>query len=303
MKLVEDGHIRLNSPVGEILPQLNTPPFNEINILHLLTHTSGLHADGNVFENKYQRNYWGIIDDAYKKNKEKDFDWIAAAMGVVGSGVRTKPGVEWAYSSSGYTLLGAVIEKVTGIHAHDYIEESILKPLGMVDSAFDLTPEKAKRMIVTDEDSEKHINGIINGTNKSYLPDKLKIPGTSGSMKGTVRDLVRFGNMLLGHSDVRILGRKGIEAMFKMRVHKLPNYCWGANGAERSYCAGFDLRIDEPFLVSDTTISHEGSGAAAFYIDPVEDMVAAWFSPYTETTGWCVKTQFNTVNVIWSGLK
>jgi CubicO group peptidase (beta-lactamase class C family) len=82
----------------------------------------------------------------------------------------------------------------------------------------------------------------------------------------------------------------------------LPNFCWGSNGAPRSYCAGFDLRTDEPFIISEGTISHEGAGACALYIDPAEDMTAAWFSAYTPTTDWSIKTQFNTVNVIWSGL-
>ncbi|MCL1884520.1 MAG: beta-lactamase family protein [Defluviitaleaceae bacterium] len=303
MKLVEDGHIRLNTGIGEILPQLNTPPFNAINIMHLLTHTSGLHADGGCYENKYQQNYWSTIGNAMK-NKKKDFDWISAAMGVAGSGVRKKPGEEWAYCSFGYVLLGEIITRVSGEHCNDYIINNICKPLGMNDTCFDLTPELAKRIITTKKDDEKFINELINGTYKPTDRDKLKIPSTSGGMNGTVRDLIKFGNMFLGHvpEGVRILGRKGIEAMFKPRIHKLPNYCWGANGVERTFCAGFDMRIDEPFLISDEAISHEGAGASALYIDPKEDMVAAWFSPYTETTDWCIKTQFNTINVIWSGL-
>jgi CubicO group peptidase (beta-lactamase class C family) len=96
MKLVEDGQIRLYTSVGEILSQLNTPPFNGITILNLLTHTSGLHADDGCYDNKYQTGYRELIETAMKKrNKKKEFDWISAAMKVVGSGVRTKPGAEW----------------------------------------------------------------------------------------------------------------------------------------------------------------------------------------------------------------
>jgi CubicO group peptidase (beta-lactamase class C family) len=43
MKLVEDGVTRLDVPVGEILPQFNTPPYNGITLFQLLTHTSGMH--------------------------------------------------------------------------------------------------------------------------------------------------------------------------------------------------------------------------------------------------------------------
>ncbi|MCL2357689.1 MAG: beta-lactamase family protein [Defluviitaleaceae bacterium] len=306
MRLVEDGKLRLTTPVGEILPQLNTPPFNAINILHLLTHTSGLHADSNCFENKYQKGYWGIIDAAFKlHDKKTDFDWITASLGTIGSGVRTKPGEEWAYSSFGYVLLGAVIEKLTGIHAETYIIEKIAKPLGMADTCFDLTPDLAKRIVATSERVEKDLKEVIDGT---YTPsdwDLLKIPSTGGGMNGTVLDLTRFGNMFLGYAPdgTRVLGRKAIEAMFKKRVHALQSFCWGANGAPRSCGAGFEFRIDNESLAPDQTISHEGAGGAALYIDPVEDMVTAFFSAYAEKSEWLPNAMFNTLNVIYSGLR
>ncbi|MCL2224061.1 MAG: beta-lactamase family protein [Defluviitaleaceae bacterium] len=308
MKLVEDGKLRLNSSVGEFLPQLNTPPFNAITILHLLSHTSGLYADDGCFENKYQTNYWGLIKDAAARYEKKDgeFDWIAAAMNVVGSGVRTKLGEEWAYCTFGYVLLGAVIEKITGVHAHDYIMENIAKPLNMADSCFgdDMTPSLAKRCAITYESSEKEVQEIVDGTRKLSKWDLLKIPSTGGGMSGTVRDLVSFGNMFLGYGNERVLGRKGREAMFKTRFHDLPNFCWGAGGAPRSYCAGFDLRLDVLSLASESAISHEGAEGAALYIDPDEDMVIAWFAPFVDSAiGWFPNAMYNTTNVIFSGLE
>lgn len=49
MQLVEDGYIRLSTPVGEILPQFAEKPFDGITLLQLLTHTSGLYPDGGCF--------------------------------------------------------------------------------------------------------------------------------------------------------------------------------------------------------------------------------------------------------------
>ena len=49
MKLVEDGITRLDVKVSEILEQFNTPPYNDINIFQLLTHTSGLYPDKGCF--------------------------------------------------------------------------------------------------------------------------------------------------------------------------------------------------------------------------------------------------------------
>ncbi|MCL1877946.1 MAG: beta-lactamase family protein, partial [Defluviitaleaceae bacterium] len=288
MKLVEDGKLRLTTPVGEILPQLNTPPFNTINILHLLSHTSGLHADGGCFENKYQTNYWAMLETAIEAHKKNggEFDWIAASLATIGSGMVTKPGENWAYCTYGYMLLGAVIEKLTGVHAHDYIMENIAKPLGMTDSCFEITPDLAKRSIVTSEWIENIGKKIIAGTYEKDNRKLYKIPSTGGGMSGTVRDLTRFGDMFLGHGGSAVLGRKAREAMFKKRVHDLPNFCWFSGGAPRSYCAGFDLRTDVHSLAPDATISHEGAGGAAVYIDPVEDMTIAWFAAYCEGSEW-----------------
>ncbi|MDR0272372.1 MAG: beta-lactamase family protein [Clostridiales bacterium] len=307
MKMVEDGHTRLNVPVGEILPQFNTPPFNEINLLHLLTHSSGLHADPGCLPNKYQSNYWKLISDAIDKHdfeKDGEFDWISASLAVIGSGMRKRPGEEWAYCSYGYTILSAVVEKLTGMRYQEYVTENILKPIGMNDTCFDLTPELAKRAIVSNERMEQELNDIINGKSETDKWELAKIP--EAGMNGTAYDLVRFGNMFLSNgisNGNRVLGRKGVEKISAKQIHDLPNYSWGAGGVGRSYCAGFDLRTDQPFICSDNTFSHEGAGYASIYIDPTEDMVAAWFVPFTEHDRWIVKSLYNVVNVIWSGLK
>ncbi|MCL2765687.1 MAG: beta-lactamase family protein [Treponema sp.] len=308
MKLAEDGLTRLDVPVGEILPQFNTPPYNGVTLFQLLTHTSGMHSDGGCFDNKYQTNYWKLIEDAYKlcaEDKKKEFDWISAALGTIGNGFRIKPDTEWAYCSFGFVILGAVIEKLTGIHANKYIEDYICKPLGMKDTAFDLTPEMAKRYIVTDEDAEKHLNDVINGKpiEPHWIGDTLNIPSTGGGLDSTSYDVNRFGNMMLfnGTLDgVRILGRKAVEKMTSIAVD-YPNYCWGANEKNRFYGVGFDMRNGPAFTFSDGTYMHEGAGACSLYIDPKEELVAAWIVPFAKE-GWFSRALFNVQNIIWSGI-
>ena len=307
MKLVEDGVTRLDVPVGEILPQFNTPPFNGVTLFQLLTHTSGMHSDDGCFENKYQSSYWKLIDDAYKlcdPDKKNEFDWLAAALGTIGSGFRVKPDTEWAYCSFGFVVLGAIIEKLTGVHAHKYIEDNICKPLGLKDTAFSLTAEKAKRYIVTDDELEKYVNDTINGTYKpQWISEKLNIPSTGGGMEGTSYDINRFGNMVLfgGTLDgVRILGRKAVERMTTI-VSALPNFTWNAKEKERYYGIGFDMRNGPAFTFSQGTFMHEGAGACSLYIDPKEDLVAAWIVPFAKE-GWFSRALFNVQNIIWSGV-
>ena len=307
MKLVEDGVTRLDVSVGEILPQFNSPPYNAVNLFNLLTHTSGLHADKGCFENKHQLTYWDMIERGYRLHKTEDgeFDWIAAALSSIGNGFRVKPNTEWAYCSFGYTILGAVIEKLTGMSAHKFIEDNITKPLGMKDTVFDLTPGMAERFIVTDEELEKVINSVINGTYEpQWIGEKLKIPNTGGGLNGTAYDLVRFGNMMLfggTFEGTRILGRKAVEKMTTPAIHNKPDYCWNANTQDRGYGIGFDMRNGIEFSFSQNTFLHEGSGACAMYIDPKEEFAAAWIVPYV-VDGWFGRAQYNTQNIIWSGI-
>jgi len=307
MKLVEDGVTRLDVPVGEILPQFNTPPFNGVTLFQLLTHTSGMHADDGCFENKYQTNYWKMIDDAYKlcePDKKNEFDWLAAALGTTGNGFRVKPDTEWAYCSFGFVVLGAVIEKLTGISAHKFIEDNICKPLSLKDTSFDVTADMAKRYIITDEGLEKYVNDTINGTYKpQWIGEILNIPSTGGGMNSTAYDVTRFGNMMLSGgtlNDARILGRKAVERMTTI-VSALPNYTWNAKEKERFYGVGFDMRNGPAFTFSTGTFMHEGSGACSLYIDPKEELVAAWIVPFAKE-GWFSRALFNVHNIIWSGL-
>ena len=307
MKLVEDGVTRLDVPVGEILPQFNTPPFSGITLFQLLTHTSGMHADGGCFENKYQTSYWDNIEIAYKLRKKEDgeFDWIAAALGTIGNGFRVKQDTEWAYCSFGYAILGAVIEKLTGTNAQKYIEDNICKPLGMKDTSFEISLDMAKRFIITslNDDVLKHIDNALNGKKETH-PLWDTIPDTAGGLYSTPYDLVRFGNMMLSNGTLdgaRVLGRKAVEKMTTLAIHNLPDYCWKANTRDRGYGVGFDMRSGPAFTHSPGTFMHEGWGYSSLYIDPKEQLTAAWFVPFAKNE-WFPRAQYSVQNVIWSGL-
>lgn len=310
MKLVEDGATRLDVPVREILPQFNTPPYNAITLHHLLTHTSGLHADGGCFDNKYQTNYWDMIDKAHKLHdsaKDGNFDWIAAALGTIGCGLASKPDTEWAYCSFGFAILGAVIEKLSGMPAEGFIEGQIIKPLGMKDTSFEITGDMARRFIISSlrKDIETRIDDALNGRKPKKDSPWDMIPDTGGGLNSTVYDLIRFGNMMLsgGTLDgVRILGRKAVEKMTTLAISGKPDNCWKANNPDRGYGVGFDMRSGPAFTHSPGTFMHEGWGYSSLYIDPKEEMAAAWFVPFTRDE-WFSRAQWSVQNVIWSGIK
>lgn len=295
-KLVEDGKMRLDQYVGDFIDEFKAPPFDKINIAHLLTHTSGMMADPGCFESKYVKYPWDFIENM------KGDNWIEAALS---SGMRKQPGEEWAYCSFGYVILGEVISRVSGIFANDYIIENIVKPCEMDDTFFDLTMDAAGRHAVRNERMEEHINSILS---QKTIDDGVwgKIPGTGGELHSTAPDLCKFGTMLLNkgsYNGKRILGRKAVEKM--TTLHTTPDirdYCWNAGGVPRRYGLGPDLRHNLTSLYTKDSFFHEGAGGCCLLIDPAEKLVAAWFIPFVNNV-WCAHALFNVSAIMWSGLE
>lgn len=299
-QLAEDGKLRVNQKVGEIISEFSEKPFDEITIAHLLSHTSGLHPDGGCFPNKYFMSPWHYIKDG------KGEGWIANSLKC---GMRKAPGEEWAYCSYGFMILGEIITRVSGEFANDYITEHILKPCGLKDTGFDYNnKEVLQRTNFPDEEREKYVNAILNDTYKEDEWDVAfkHLPGTGGDLYSTAYDLCRFGIMLQqnGYIDgVRIIGRKAIEKMSALYTGpEIRDYCWNAGGVIREYGLGPDLRCNEASLYSKGTFFHEGAGGCALIIDPKERMVAAWFIPFVNDV-WCPEPIHNAPAVMWSGLK
>lgn len=296
-KLAEDGMLRLDQTVGEFIDEFKEPPFNKINIAHLLSHTSGMYPDPGSFENKYFKSPWYFIE------KMEGTNWIEAALSA---GLYKNPGEEWAYCSFGYVILGEIITRVSGVFAHDYIVENIVKPCGLKDTGFTPTREQALRMNIQNKYREERLLSFLNGKKQD---DSIwsKIPSTGGGMFSTAYDLNKFGMMLLNngttYEGTRIIGRKAVEKMTSFYLTgDIKDYCWNAGGVPRLYGLGPDMRYNLTTFYTKGTYFHEGAGACCLIIDPFEKLVASWFVPFTSYT-WHAHALFNVAAIIWSGLK
>lgn len=123
MKLIEEGRLSLDTRVTTFFPALH--PDQPITISNLLNHTSGIRE---------------VLADAGLKEK------IFAGMKVShaellsyfsGQPLDFKPGTDYAYSNSGYDILGMIIEKITGKTYESAVNENIFKPLKMNKSGYD----------------------------------------------------------------------------------------------------------------------------------------------------------------------
>lgn len=133
MRLVDEGKIGLDAPVERYLSRWHLPsssfPADGVTLRRLLSHTAGLSVSG------YRG--WGphdlipSLEESLSGN-----DNGAGAVSIV-----TMPGSGWAYSGGGYTLTQLLVEEASGRHFADYMRDAVLRPLGMTESSFALTPK------------------------------------------------------------------------------------------------------------------------------------------------------------------
>ena len=131
LKLVQDGKIGLNDKVVQLIAdkpyqgKTVDERWNAITIQHLLHHTAGFNRSASydpMFYDGHIASALGVTSPAGKKN-------IIRFM--LAQRLDHAPGTKYAYSNFGYSLLGRVIENVSGKPYFDYIQEEILDPLSL----------------------------------------------------------------------------------------------------------------------------------------------------------------------------
>ncbi|HEY4574193.1 MAG TPA: serine hydrolase domain-containing protein [Thermoanaerobaculia bacterium] len=117
LQLVEAGKIALDDPIGKYLTDYpNQDVAAKVTVRHLLTHTGGT---GDIFGPDFDKNRLTLREHG-------DYLKLYGARGP-----DHEPGGEIRYSNYGFVLLGALIEKVTGMSYYDYVQSKIYQPAGM----------------------------------------------------------------------------------------------------------------------------------------------------------------------------
>jgi CubicO group peptidase (beta-lactamase class C family) len=121
MKLVEDGRVQLDAPVATYLPELAVARDTTLRIRSLLRQTSGL----SVFDDYPEVDTLGSGPDSTMFPFHRVVTMIGAHAPLY------PPDSWWSYNNSNYTLLAAVIERVTGLTYDEYLARVLFRPLGM----------------------------------------------------------------------------------------------------------------------------------------------------------------------------
>lgn len=213
MQLVEQKRVDLDAPVKRYLPEFHpVNPFNqsEITLRQLMTHRSGLvrePAVGHYFDPTSPT----LSDTIASLNKSEL---------IYPPGQRTK------YSNAGITVVGAVIEKLTGAPFAQSLTQSVLQPIGCTSTTFTATASIAGK--------------LANGQMWTYYGRKFDAPifalGTepAGNLYSTTSDLGRFLSMLFAGGRGRngqVLQTQTLDEMYRVQ--------FDPPGTKRGYGLGF----------------------------------------------------------------
>lgn len=190
LQMAEQGKLRLDVPITTYIPDYPKASGEQITIHHLLTHSSGI-PNYTSFPNFFKdisRNYYSPADFV-KLFWEMPLEF--------------KPGEKFAYSNSGYFLLGYIIEQVSGKTYETCLQENIFTPLHMNDSGFDHSEKITKNRAAAYEK---------NGSSYNIAPYiDMNLPYAAGSMYSTAEDLYLWDQAL--YTD-KLVSAKSRELMF-----------------------------------------------------------------------------------------
>ncbi len=200
LQLVDQGKIKLDGKLSDYLPDYRKDIGDKVTVHQLLNHTSGIPSYTGLpgFFQDVSRNPYKV-DDFVKKYTSNDLEF--------------EPGSKFSYNNSGYFLLGAIIEKVTGKPYEQVLKENIFEPLGMKNTGYDRFDTLIEKRATG---YQKTANGFINAP---YLD--MSIPYAAGSLYSTVEDLYLWDQAL--YTD-KVLPPQTKQVMFKPH---LANYAYG----------------------------------------------------------------------------
>lgn len=173
LKLRDEGHVQLDRAAARYLPELAdvvypTVDSPRITLRHILTHTSGLPRMGNFPE--------------YPSHDFGREEFLATLSGL---GLERAPGQRRVYSNLGFQLLGPLIQNVTWTDHRKYIQDAVLRPIGMGGATFRPEDVPAKKLAV----------GHGRGPDKTPVRRPVWRPGAAdaaGGLYASVEDLAAY---------------------------------------------------------------------------------------------------------------
>jgi CubicO group peptidase (beta-lactamase class C family) len=188
--LVDEGKVALDADIATYLPDY---PLHgrRITVLNLLTHSSGIRS--------YTDNLVDPSALTVEKSVRELIDEFKDELPYF------EPGESIRYSNSNFVLLGAIIEKISGMAYADFMAKRVFEPLGMESTAFE----------GHERNGRKRVEGYQRGRSKPFekaLPINMTQAYAAGALISTVDDLARWGGAI---DQRRLLSAESWKQMFR----------------------------------------------------------------------------------------
>ena len=308
MMLLEEGQFLLDDPLAKFIPEfadqkvgvenngkLDLVPLKRpITIQDLLRHTSGI---------TYEHTGNGLVQQLYQQShvRSRKIDNAEHAALVASLPLICQPGAEWNYSRS-TDILGRIIEVVSGKSLGAFLDQRILAPLQMTETAFYTGAENAARL------AEPFATDPWTGDKVQLFSmiEKPVMESGGGGLVSTTMDYARFCQMLLNGGELdgtRIIGRKTLEFMASDHLDPSVKIQGTLTQPGHSFGLGFGVRTQAgiaPFSGSVGQFFWSGMGGTFFWIDPKEDLFAIFMS---QAPGQRVYTRTLVRNLVYAAME
>lgn len=248
MRLVERGRILLNEPVAQTLPDFGVNGKGDVRLWHLLTHTSGLNE--------------GWVELARGPERWEWLRWLAR---VCAAPLSFPPGTRYMYCNSTFTCMAELVQRLTGQDYGEYLQQSVLEPLGMRDTAF--VPAESQRLVPVLDPP---------WLDDDHRPRWIGMRNPAGGLWSTAQDLIRFGQAFLrgGKLDgYQLLAPATLRVMTSLQTEGIASTT-GAGEFQSYYGLGFSKagRRGEPGpsaeLRTPAGFGHGGATGTYLWVEP-----------------------------------
>ena len=263
MLLVDEGKVNVDDPVEKYLPEFRgqmvqvtqddstkvlKPPKHPITVRNVLSHTSGLPFQTSVEHPK--------LDGLPLRE---------AVLSYANTPLKHEPDSKYEYSNAGINTAGRIIEVVSGMSYEQFLDERLLKPLGMKDTTFWPNEEQIGRLAKSYRPNAKtkELEEFPISQLQYPLSDRSRrFPMPAGGYFATAGDVGRFCQMLLNGGTLD--GRRYLsEAAVKQMTSKQTG-----DALKDGYGLGFST--------GGTTFGHGGAHSTNMTVDTQKGLVTVW---------------------------
>lgn len=272
MILQEDGLLDLSRSVSQYIPEFIGEGKSDVLISHLLTHTPGI-IDEEVQKHIQKKLESAGINNDEIRDKISFEDYLKLGFDTP---MWKKPGEAMQYFNYGYSLLGLIVQIVSGKSLQAFAKERIFDPLGMKDTNY-AVPESLQNRVVNRK--AEYPGGGWFCTQNAFVSQNA-----AGGVYSTTMDMAIFGQMFLNrgkYGKVRILSPISVDEMICNHTAGIPAQYGDQVFPNSNWGYGWNLKCgkvdDSGILRSQSAYDHGGFGGVRLLIDPVYNMLWVYF--------------------------